>query len=204
MTNAMVEEMVPTPTSTRLELEDLEPGGVRPMSRAEYNELGKLGVYDDERVELLRGLVVKMSPQGSTHARVITWLTRFLVEHLGPSFDVRPGLPIAAADDSEPEPDFAIVRSDPDARDHPTTALLLIEVSNTSLRTDRRVKLPIYAEAGVPAYWIVDVSRPGALTVEVHTEPSPTGYARSVTLHDGDTLRPSQLPFLLEVAALPR
>jgi Uma2 family endonuclease len=81
---------------------------------------------------------------------------------------------------------------------------LLIEVSNTSLRKDRGVKLAIYTEAGVPEYWIINASRPGKLEVEVYSEPTPTGYARLVTMRDGDVLRPLRVPIAIDVADIPR
>ena len=189
---------------TMLDLEDLEPCGLRPLRRSEYDELVKLGVFDGEKVELLRGMLVTMSPQGTPHARLVIWLTRRLIKTLDDSFEVRPGLPFAASDDSEPEPDLMVTRDDPTRPDHPSTALLLIEISDSSLRKDRKVKLPLYAEAGVPEYWIINVSRRGELAVEVYTAPTPTGYAQVATLRDGDVLRPLHLPLELAVADLPR
>ena len=187
-----------------LDLDDLKPDGTRPLSRREYDELVNLGVFDDEKIELLRGMLVTMSPQGSPHARTVVWLTRRLITALDETWQVRPGLPYAASDDSEPEPDLVVTLEDPAQPDHPSTALLLIEISNSSLRKDRKIKLPIYAEAGVPEYWIVDVSKPGAVNVAVYTEPTQDGYGKLVTLRDGDVLRPLHVPVELAVADLPR
>ncbi|MDB4962803.1 MAG: hypothetical protein JWP01_2802 [Myxococcales bacterium] len=187
-----------------LDLEDIKPGGLRRLSRREYNDLARLGAFDHEKVELLRGMLVTMSPQGTPHMRMVVWLNRRLIKSLDESWEVRPGLSFAAADDSEPEPDLMVTSDSSKLDDAPTTAFLLIEVSNSSLRRDRKIKLPIYAEAGVPEYWIVNVSRPGEVTVEVYTEPTASGYAQMVTLRDGDTLRPLQVPIEIAVADLPR
>jgi Uma2 family endonuclease len=179
------------------------PDGVRPLRRAEYYQLSSLGAFDDERVELLRGVLVVMSPEEDPrHAAPVEWLNRRLIRGLGDEFRVRPGMPFNASDYSVTLPDLIV--SAESGIGHPSVALLLIEVSNTSLRKDRGIKLAIYAEAGVPEYWIINASRPGKLEVEVYTEPTATGYARLVTLRDGDILRPSNVPIEIAVADLPR
>ena len=95
-------------------------------------------------------------------------------------------------DDSEPEPDISVsARST--GLEHPSTSLLMIEVSDSSIRKDREVKSTIYAEAGVGEYWIVDISG-SELAVEVQTGPTERGYRRVEILRDGDVLRPTQLP----------
>ena len=184
------------------DLRDIKPGFIRPISRDEYWQLAKLGAFEDENVELLRGVIVTMSPEDIRHADPIVWLMRRLNRALDDDFVVRPGMPFEALDDSVPQPDITIT-AEPLGR-HPSTALLLIEVSNSSLRKDRRVKLSIYAEAGVPEYWIVNVSKPGTIEVEVYTQPSAGGYAKLETLRDGDVLRPLQVPIEIPVADLPR
>lgn len=180
----------------------LAPETIRRLSRLEYDQLVRLGVFEDERIELLRGLLVTMSPQGGPHATITSWLVQHFAIALGMSFDVRGHSPYAAGDDSEPEPDISIsARST--GLEHPSTSLLVIEVADSSIRKDREVKSTIYAEAGVEEYWIVDIS--GAeLAVEVHTGPSARGYRRIEILRDGDVLRPTQLPEIaLPVTELP-
>ena len=88
-------------------------------------------------------------------------------------------LPLIAPDDSEPEPDVAVVPLGDPHRAHPDAAHLVIEVARTSQRYDRETKGPLYAEMGVPEYWLVDVEAQG---IEVHTEPRPEGYAKVVRL----------------------
>ncbi len=192
--------------TSMLDSEDLEPSGLRRLRRSEYHELGKLGVFDDERVELLRGQLVSRSVIGARHRRLTVWMTRRLVEMLDRRFDVYPGQPFAASEDSEPEPDLMVIDAGlPDLdRDHPSSALLVMELSDSSIRKDRNIKLPIYAEAGVPEYWIIDLSRDGELVVEVYTDRTPQGYATMTTLRDGDVLRPKLVPIEIPIADLPR
>lgn len=187
-----------------LDSHDINPDRIRPLKRSEYTELGRLGAFDDERVELLRGYVVTMSPIGVRHAKLTRWLNRFSCNHLAESFEVAPGLPFAASDESEPEPDMAITVADPTRDDHPHAALLIMEFSDSSLRKDRNVKLPIYAEAGVPEYWIVDLSTPGELRVEIYRDPTGSRYTTSMTARDGDVLRPTLVPIEIAVSDLPR
>lgn len=167
---------------------------LRPMKVAEYEALAKLGVYDDEKVELLRGQVVRMAPQGEVHAWASQTLNRILFEALGRWADVRPGLPMNATEDSMPEPDFALVprhQAGAPVPPHPTKALLLIEISHSSLRIDRAVKAPIYAETGSPEYWIIDVEN-GVL--EVFRKPVKGAWTETFTLTARDTIRPVAFP----------
>lgn len=172
----------------------LSPEAIRKLTRREYDKLVDLGIFEDERIELLRGMLVKMSPQGSAHATITSWLVHTFSQALDvKAFDVRGHCPFAATDDSEPEPDISVSRRRLGTLDHPDTALLLIEVAESSLRKDRKLKAPIYGEARVPEYWIVDISGKD-LSVDVHTGPTNDGYRFVETLRDGDTLRPTKLP----------
>ena len=171
----------------------LAPDGIRKLSRHEYDRLVALGIFEDERVELLRGMLVTMSPQRGPHAALVSWFTQRLTRLLDESYDVRSHSPFAASEDSEPEPDVSIARRPPGNPEHPSSVLLLIEVSESSIIKDRKLKAPIYGEARVPEYWIVDISTP-QLVVHVHTRPTDDGYRHVETLRAGDTLRPSKLP----------
>jgi Uma2 family endonuclease len=196
----MLHEMVSRPAT--LTPAAVEPEHIRPLSRAEYDRLVDLGWFVDERIELLRGMLVKMSPQNWLHAAAVAFFNERLVLQLAGLHEVRPQLPFAADDWSEPEPDLAVVRKDPARRAHPSELLLVVEIADSLLRADRGLKLAIYAEAGVPEYWIVDVKQ---LIVEVHTVPSDGRYARVQTLQDGDVLRPTLLPEVaIAVADIPR
>jgi Uma2 family endonuclease len=194
----MLDSMVGSPFDASL----IEPERLRPLSRREYDRLVELGWFEDEPIELLRGMLVTMSPQKWPHAAAVAFFNEQLVLQLAGRYEVRPQLPFAADDWSEPEPDFAVVRKDADRREHPSEVLLLIEVAHSSLRIDRGIKRTIYAEAGVPEYWIVDMN---TATVEVHTSPSNGRYAHVRTLGDGDVLRPTLLPEVsIRVADIPR
>lgn len=186
-----------------LDMSLVEPEKMRSISRKEYDQMVEVGILDeDEKVELLRGVIVTMSPQGRPHMDTVVWLNRLLVLGVGQGYDVRPQGPFAADEWSEPEPDFAVVKTDPTRRDHPGEALLIVEVAVSSLRKDRTAKQIIYAENGVPEYWVIDaVGR----TVEVFTEPARGGYQTCVVMRDGDILRPTLLPGVeIVVADLPR
>jgi len=174
---------------------------IRRLSRAEYEQMVGLGMFEDEPVELLRGLLVTMSPQGVEHLDITAWLGRRLTIALGEAFMVRQHSSYPASEDSEPEPDILVIRDEDRRRAHPSIAILLIEVASSSLRRDQKVKAPIYAEAGVPEYWIVDVA---AAAVEVLTEPHDGVYRSSQRLTRGDVLRPTRLPDIeIPVSDLP-
>jgi Uma2 family endonuclease len=136
------------------------------MTRIEFDQLVMDGVFEDERVELVRGEVVEMAPIGPDHCDGVEVLTEMLVWALKDRARVRVQLSFAASDDSEPQPDVLIVdrRVPRGSHQHPDTALLAIEVAESSLKYDRTVKAELYAEAGIPEYWVVNVSR-GVLEV---------------------------------------
>jgi Uma2 family endonuclease len=188
-----------------LDPEALRPERMRQLRRAEYDQLVAAGAFEDERVELLRGVLVTMSPQGNLHAWITAELNRLLVVQLAQlglddRFIVRPQLPYAASEDSEPEPDLAIVPRQAFGDPHPDRALLVIEVADSSLRKDRDIKRDIYAEAGVPEYWIVDVA---GRAVDVHTGPSDGSFRSLVRIGIDGELAPTQLPGLsVRVAAI--
>jgi Uma2 family endonuclease len=146
----------------------VSPDKQRPLRRAEYERLVELGSFQGEKLELLYGRLIIMSPQGVRHAFSITRLTMVLARALGDRANVRVQLPFAASDDSEPEPDLAVVPAAEYLDEHPKQAFLIIEVSESSVDEDRRLKAPLYAGANVPEYWIVDLC--GGV-VEVHAEP---------------------------------
>jgi Uma2 family endonuclease len=166
-------------------LADLGPERVRPLKRAEYERLVAEGAFDDERVELLGGVIVEMSPRDPRHDFAIERLTALLFELGRGRASVRPQLSFVASDDSVPEPDLALVPIADYSAAHPTTALLVIEVSNASLRKDRSIKAEIYARAGVPEYWVVDLT---GRCVEVRTEPQDGVYTKLMTARPGEWL----------------
>lgn len=145
-------------------------------------EAGILG--EDDHVELLEGVIVEMSPQGVAHARIVSRLNRLLVLSVGESFEVRPQLPLTLGEQSEPEPDLAVVPAEAEPSDeHPHHALLVVEVASASLTHDRRVKARLYARASIPEYWLVDADRK---CIEVYREPDAAqGLYRSREVRSG-------------------
>lgn len=165
--------------------------GIRPLRRVEYEKLAELGMFGDERIELLRGVLVPMSPPGPPHSATIDRLTRILVVAFLDRAVVRVQNPFAALEDSEPQPDLAVVPLAEYDAAHPERALLVVEVAESSLRRDRGVKLGIYAENGVPEYWVVNlVDR----RIEVHTGPSSAGYGVVRFVERGQVIRPVSFP----------
>jgi Uma2 family endonuclease len=162
---------------------DMPAVRVRPLRRPEYDLLIEQGAFGpEERVQLLEGVLVELSPQGAPHAGLVEALNERLMPALLGRYRVRVQLPLGAGEHSEPEPDLAVVPADEPRDRHPERALLVIEVSDESLRLDLGRKARIYAAAGVPEYWVVDVGR---VVVHVHTDPVADGY-RSVVVRDAD------------------
>src|SRR5437867_6682360 len=134
-----------------------------PFTVDHYHRLAELGILDeDERVELLDGQIVEMSPIGPRHAGCVKGLVRLLYRKLGDAVFLGVQDPISLGPRSEPQPDIAVLkpRSDAyrDAHPRPGDILLVIEVAETSVESDRDVKLALYAGAGVPEAWLVDLA----------------------------------------------
>jgi Uma2 family endonuclease len=164
---------------------------LRPLRREEYDRLVELGYFDDEKVELLDGMLVAVSPQGAGHWHAIGRLNVLFVRAVGDRAMVRIQAPLATSDDSEPEPDVALVPNQEDSHEHPTRALLVVEVAQSSLRKDRLLKAALYARAGVPEYWIVNLAE---RVVEVYREPQGDRYSSMSTHPAGEILRPVTFP----------
>jgi Uma2 family endonuclease len=144
---------------------------------AQYERMVDLGIIDDRSaVELLEGYVVLKMPQNPPHSVCVQRVNRVLLRAVPAGWDFRPQSPIRLAD-SEPEPDFAVVRGTADdyAARHPEPADigLLIEIANTSLQRDTTDKTRVYANAGVGAYWVVDVTN---RVIHVYRQPTAGGY----------------------------
>jgi Uma2 family endonuclease len=163
-----------------------EPLRIRPLRRVEFDRMVESGVFDeDEHIELLGGALVAMSPQGDRHSDCAGLMMTLLIRMLGDRASVRAHSPFAAGEYSQPEPDVALYPPRRYGHGHPSDALLVAEVSDSSLRKDRGIKSEIYAEAGVPEYWIVDLAHG---TVEVRTSPLNGVYSRVVTHGRGDSI----------------
>lgn len=156
----------------------------------DYHQLGEAGIIaEDEKVELLFGEIVKMSPIKSPHAGTVKLLNRLFNNRIGKNYIVAVQDPIELDKYSEPEPDLSILkfRDDIYTRSHPKAedTLLLIEVADTSLMIDREVKIPLYASAGIPEAWIINLQE---RQIEIFTTPSPNGYSQIHIYRKGETI----------------
>lgn len=160
-------------------------------------------LFEDEPVELLEGELVVMSPQTPRHVRFTEKIARRLEQCYGPGFYARRHAPLAVDGESLPEPDVALCRGTADGFDdhHPTGAdtLLVVEVSLSTLALDRR-KAALYARAGVPVYWLLDLA---AGRLEVRSEPDHEGnYRLTRLLTKGDLVNLPERAEQLAVAEL--
>ena len=164
----------------------------------EYHRMAQAGVFhEDDRVELIDGQVVEMSPIGPRHAACVDRLTRRLSQQVGDRAIVRVQSPIVLGPHAAPQPDVALLRPPIEryARAHPLAPdiLLVIEVADTSAEYDRSIRLPLYARAGIPESWLVDLAGDA---ITVYRKPGPDRYGETVTLSRAGTLRPVLLPGL--------
>ncbi|MBA4017195.1 MAG: Uma2 family endonuclease [Pirellula sp.] len=171
----------------------------------DYHRMGEAGILTErDRVELIRGEIVMMSPIGSKHAGCVNALMEMLVVRLVGAASVQVQNPIGLDKFSEPQPDLSVLKYRPDSyrSASPVTAdvLLVIEVADSTLESDRGVKLPLYAEAGIPEYWLVDLQNE---RVEVYRTPAGGSYAEKQVLARGERIVCGTFPQLaLDVAAI--
>ena len=148
---------------------------VHRFTRDEYYRMGEAGLLRNERVELLDGEIVAMSPHNPPHAGITSRLAATLIRLLSDRFSVRVQFPIILNDWSEPEPDITVCQLDPDGyvREHPHAdqVLLVIEVADSSLFYDRNRKVRAYAGSNIPEYWIINLVD---FRIEVLSDPDPT------------------------------
>lgn len=168
----------------------------RRFTVAELLHLAKIGFLgDDERVELIRGEIVEMSPISEGHASSVMRLTSLLSTEFGQRALLNVQNPIQLDDDTLPQPDVALLRPRDDfySRRHPgpEDVLLLIEVSDTTLPYDRRVKAALYSAAGVLEYWLINLPK---RIIEVYRQPQPEGYRTMTRYAPGETLSPLVFP----------
>jgi Uma2 family endonuclease len=171
---------------------------VRRWTRQEYYCLAEQGWFAGQRVQLIDGEIIQMPVRGHAHVKAVSRISKLMESIFGPGHWVRVQAPLNAGQYGDPEPDIAVVAGDmEDYGDHPTTAMLVIEVSDTTLRLDRR-KAGLYARAGVADYWIVDLPE---RRLEVYRDPRPAAagefgfnYAPPRVLASADTISPLAKP----------
>lgn len=157
----------------------------------DYHLMGEKGILpSDQRFELIHGEIIEMSPSKSYHAGVINDLIIIFGELLEKKWMLTVQNPIVLNDYNEPEPDLAIAkrRKDRYKKSHPKPEdiLVLIEVADSTLEKDREMKLPLYASAGIPETWIINLQDQ---QIEVSTEPSEKGYANLHIYRKGDVIK---------------
>jgi Uma2 family endonuclease len=176
------------------------PLTLRRWRRVEYDRLVDLGTFDDDPIELLGGHLVVAEPKGPYHTSAVGAAEYAVRAALSPGWILRTQAPVALDDESEPEPDLAVVPGRPgDYRDaHPTQPALAIEVADSSLAFDRIRKGSLYARAGVPDYWILNLVE---RVLEVYRNPVPDPsaphgwhYRSLTTLTPSDMVRPLAVP----------
>jgi Uma2 family endonuclease len=146
----------------------------------EYERMGEAGVFPpDARLELIEGGIYEMSPIGSPHAACVKFLSALLHRLFGENLIVSTQDPIRLNDFSEPQPDVALLcwRDDFYRDAHPTPAdvLLVVEVADSTVETDRRVKIPLYARAGIPEVWLVNIPEE---RIEIYSDPEGESYGQ--------------------------
>lgn len=167
-----------------------------PISVEVYHLMAQRGAFHpDERVELVGGRIFDMSPVGSVHARCVKFLNAFFSAQAGRRFIVSVQDPIILDDESEPQPDIAVLRHVDDyyknELPHAKDVLLIVEVADTSVDFDRSVKLQRYAQAGIPEAWLIDLIND---RVEIHYAPEKSGYDRSKIYQRGENASSETMP----------
>ena len=166
------------------------------ISVDEFDRMIEAGEFHPEaRIELIRGEIVEMAAQNAAHIDCIGAVNEMVTLQVGRAVRVFVQCPIRLPEDGEPEPDFALVRRDYRRGRKPTPpdVLVVMEVSDSSLAFDRTVKAQLYAEAGIPEYWIFDL--PGQ-RIERHTDPDDGRYRQTVVAGRGERLTSTVLPNL--------
>ncbi len=162
----------------------------------EYEQMIRAGVFgEDDRLELIEGAVIAMSPIGPGHAATVKRLAELFYEQVREHAIVSVQDPVRLDEHSEPQPDLALLRRRDDyyatAHPRPEDVLLIVEVADTSVEFDQTVKLRLYARAGIPEVWILNLPE---VNLEVYRGPTASGYKEKRTLGAGDTISPLALP----------
>lgn len=163
-------------------------------TRKDYERMVAKGLFEPgAKVELVEGVIYDMPAQGTLHTTGVSLTLQALARLFSGDSHVRGQMPLALGSSSEPEPDVAVVAGDARdyTRNHPTTALLVVEVADKSLGHDRQRKLPLYARSGIPEAWILNLRD---RTLEVYREPSEGLYRSRISLVDEDTVSPLARP----------
>jgi Uma2 family endonuclease len=162
----------------------------------EYHRMAEVGILPEGRgFELIDGEIIQMSAMGDRHAVCVSRLTTFFVRAFGEQAVIYPQLPLRLTDFTEPEPDIVVYKPRADfyakKKRTPQDALLLIEVSDTTLRFDQKVKLRLYAAAGIQEMWIEDLIHN---ILHVYRDPGGNNYQTHLSFRPGDVVSPIAFP----------
>ena len=162
----------------------------------EYHRMGEAGIlHEDDRVELIDGKIIQMSPIGQRHAACVNRATTFFVERFGRRAVLSPQNPVQLTDWTEPQPDLVVLKPRADfysgKRPVAKDVLFIVEVSDSSLAYDQEIKLPRFAAAGIPEVWIEDLQNDLLL---VYRGLKGAKYTDTQTLRAGDAVSSVSLP----------
>lgn len=161
----------------------------------EYHRMIELGLLRDyEKAEIIEGELIKKMTVGDRHAAVVNYLTRFFVKNVSENILVAIQNPVRITDFNEPEPDVVLAdltKYDGKRHPRPEEVLLLVEVSDSTLKYDRDVKLPLYAEAKIPEIWIVNLPKK---IIEVYTNPEYEIYQTVKIYKRGEIVKSVLIP----------
>ncbi len=164
----------------------------------EYYKMIELGILKDcEKSEIIEGELIQKMPIGDRHAHIVDNLTRFFIRNVSDEILVRVQNPLRISDYTEPEPDFVLAdltKYDGTRHPRPAETLLVVEVSDTTLKYDRDTKLSLYAEAEIPEVWIVNLKNE---IIEIHRQPSNGIYQLAQIFKKGETAKSDILPDLM-------
>lgn len=168
-------------------------------TREEYYRLADEGFFDGQRVELIGGQIVVMSPQSYPHYFSSDGITELLKTVFGSGYWVRHQAPLSIPKDGEPEPDVSVVTGSRfDYADHPQTARLVVEVAKTSLDFDTHTKPYLYASAAIPEYWVLDLIHRQLIVYRQPEADSKSSfgskYSRVETVSEDGTISPLDKP----------
>lgn len=165
--------------------------------------MGEVGILEERGLELIKGEIIEMTPIGSRHASCVNLLNEMLSEKLGRQVIISVQNPIRINEYTEPEPDIALLKRTEDryATQLPTgdDVVLVIEVADSSVDYDRTIKLPIYAESGIPEYWLINLDRH---EIEVYWQPAGQAFRFRELLRRGDILKAKGLELEIDVAEI--
>jgi Uma2 family endonuclease len=168
----------------------------RRFTVTEYHQMAQARILgEDDRIELIEGEIIEMSPIGPLHSAIVARLTELFVVTFRDAAQINVQSPIQLTDDTEPEPDLTLLRRLPDYHashtPEPNDIFLVVEVADSSLVYDRQVKSQLYAQSNIAEYWVIDLN---AETVTEYRDAGPDGYGITRVLRRGEQISPAAFP----------